>query len=236
MEWNIYIAIHISMKIDNFYQHRYETKIFWSSVSNRQYFTLKDIYKESLSGKKIMEIGVGPNGLIFQILKKNPKCELIGVDLDTVVLDHLKKIWIVWYKIDIANNILPIEANTIDSIIFNEVIEHLFDCQHALNEIYRVLKPWGKLYISTHNSFNFFMRIKFLFGMIPAPSLDVSHPTMGEHIRLFNRNLLQKLLVRAWFKKRNIINRSRFKLWKLSFYTKRLTSLLAIHLYFIASK
>lgn len=236
MEWKIYIYIQITMKIDNFYQNRYETNIFWSSISDWQKFTFKDVSRESLSGKKIMEIWVGPNWLIFQIIKKKIDCELIGVDLDTHVLNYLKKIWITWFDVDISNSDLPVKDWSVDIIIFNEVIEHVFDCQHALNEIYRVLKKWWKLYVSTHNSFNLFMRIKFLLGKIPAPSLDVSYETMWEHIRLFNKNLLQKLLLRAWFKKANIINRSRFKLGTLSFYTKKLTSLWAIHLYFIATK
>lgn len=224
------------MKIDSFYKSRYQTNVFWSFISDWQTFTLKDIEKESLSNKKIMEIWVGPNWLLFQIIKNQDNCELIGVDLDNHILAHLNKIWITWYNVDLSNDNLPVEDSSIDIIIFNEVIEHLFDCQHALNEIYRILKKWGKLYISTHNSFNFFMRIKFLLGKIPAPSLDVSHETMWEHIRLFNRELLQKLLLRAWFKNNHITNRSRFKLWRLSFYTRELTSFLAIHLYFIVSK
>jgi len=226
------------MEIDKFYKNRYKNNVsFGSSISSRQFFTLKDLLKETLSDKKIMEIWVGPNWLIFQLIKRKVKNEsLIGVDLDVNVLKYLEKIWVKWFNVDIWNSSLPLKNWSIDIIIFNEVIEHLFDCQHALDEIYRLLKPWWKVYVSTHNSFNFFMRIKFLLGKIPAPSLDVSHETMGEHIRLFNKNLLKKLLIRAWFKNKKIINRSRFKFKKISFYTKKLTSLLAIHLYFIVSK
>lgn len=204
----------------DFYAKRYRKRIFIQQKNNG-----------NLSGTQLTHIS-----LIFQILKRKEQCELIWVDLDTNVLIYLEKIGIKGLNMDISNNILPVKDESIDIIIFNEVIEHLFDCQHALDEIYRILKKGGKLYISTHNSFNIFMRLKFLLGKIPTPSLDVSCETMGEHIRLFNKKLLIKLLLRAWFKKSNIINKSRFKLGKVSFYTKKLTGLLARHLYFIASK
>ncbi len=80
------------------------------------------------------------------------------------------------------------------------------------------------------------MRLKYLFGYIPTPSLDVSHETMGEHIRLFNQKLLKKLIVRAGFKAENIDNRSWFKLGKISFFTHFITGLLSRHLYFIVTK
>lgn len=175
-------------------------------------------------------------GTSLSIWQENVNIELFWVDLDDHILEHLTSIGIQNFQIDISSEQLPVDNGTIDIIIFNEVIEHVFDCQHVLNEIYRILKKWGKLYISTHNSFNFFMRLKYFFGIIPTPSLDVSHESMGEHIRLFNQDLLIKLLLGAGFQKTKIYNRSWFKLKSISFYTGFLTSLLSRHLYFIVTK
>lgn len=226
-----------NMKISEFYNQRYNPLVFWSSLAEWQQFTLKDLQQENLQGKKVMEIGVWPNGLLFQLHGiKDGNIELFGVDLDNHILEHLTTLGINNFQIDISSEELPVLDNTIDIIIFNEVIEHVFDCQHALDEIFRVLKKGGQLYISTHNSFNIFMRLKYLFGYIPTPSLDVSHETMGEHIRLFNQDLLVKLLVTAGFHKSNIQNRSWFQLKGISFYTGYLTGLLSRHLYFIVTK
>lgn len=225
------------MEISEFYNQRYNPESFWTSLAPWQEFTFKDIQKSDLQGKKVMEIGVGPNGLLFQLHKmKDADVELFGVDLDSHILEHLTSIGIENFQVDISSKQLPVSDNTMDIIIFNEVIEHVFDCQHTLNEIYRVLKKWGQLYISTHNSFNIFMRLKYLFGYIPAPSLDVSHETMGEHIRLFNQDLLVRLLVTAGFQQSHIRDRSWFQFKSISFYTGYLTSLLSRHLYFIVTK
>lgn len=226
------------MELSNFYNNRYINNLkIWSwPISNWQYFTLLDIKKESLETKNILEIWVWPNGLIFWLKETYRTNNYYWLDLSDNVLDYLNNNWFAWFKIDISTQKIPLEDNTIDIIIFNEVIEHLFDCQFALDEIYRVLKKWWKLFISTHNSFNIFMRIKFLLWIIPTPSLDVSHETMWEHIRLFNKNILKKLVFRAWFKKENLIDRSWFKFGIIRFYTWVFTSILSRHLYFIVKK
>ncbi len=88
-----------------------------------------------------MEVGIGPNGLIFQLLVMDIQdIELLGVDLDTHILEYLRSIGVNNFQVDISSEKLPIVDGNIDIIIFNEVIEHVFDCQHAINEIYRVLR------------------------------------------------------------------------------------------------
>ena len=43
---------------------------------------------------------------------------------------------------------IPIENESFDSFICTEVLEHVFDIDTTLNEIYRVLKKWGKWIIT----------------------------------------------------------------------------------------
>ena len=49
--------------------------------------------------------------------------------------------------IDIEN--IPYEDNTVDSIICIEVLEHVRNPFRAVEEIYRVLKPGGKVFLTT---------------------------------------------------------------------------------------
>ena len=44
-----------------------------------------------------------------------------------------------------------IESNSIDYVVTFQVIEHIQDDNYFLEEIYRVLKPGGKLLLTTPN-------------------------------------------------------------------------------------
>lgn len=46
---------------------------------------------------------------------------------------------------------LPIESESVDMVILQEVIEHLPNHLSALQEISRILKPGGELFITTPN-------------------------------------------------------------------------------------
>ena len=227
------------MKINSFYKNRYDNNI-WNSMclSTWQQFTYNDIIKEInwKNNLNILEVWVWPYWMIFKLKKEFKNHNYLWIDLDYNVLNYLNNNDFKWINNDISSDKIDLNDNSIDIVIFNEVIEHIFDCQHSINEIYRILKKGWKLYISTHNSFNFFMRLKYFLWNIPATSLDVTSSTMWEHIRLFNKYILLKLLNKWWFQNKDIINKSWFKLWRLSFYTKKFTGLLSIHLYFICKK
>jgi SAM-dependent methyltransferase len=100
--------------------------------------------------------------------------------------------------VDIENEPLPFVDSYFDAVVFLEVIEHLFDPYGALSEIKRVLKPTGKLVISTHNALNAVRRLCFLVGRI-NPTSDVSHEQMGPHIRLYSHTILTRVLRRSGF-------------------------------------
>lgn len=55
---------------------------------------------------------------------------------------------------------LPIKDDTVDVVICSEVVEHLEEPHLMLEEIARVLKPKGKLVISTPNKESIFLQIQ----------------------------------------------------------------------------
>ncbi len=227
------------MKISEFYNKRYtgkQVKFNYMTLNLWQNFTYKEIIKEELIWLKILEIWVWPNWIIYTLRNNYPKNKFYWLDLSENVLNKIEELGITWIKASLWEEKIPFDDNFFDIIIFNEVIEHIFDCQNALSEIYRILKKWWKFFISTHNSFNFVMRIKYLFWVIPTPSLDVSSDSMWEHIRLFNYSILLKILLKAWFSKNDLINKSWFKFWIFEFYTYFMTKTLARHFSIICKK
>ncbi|MEX0968762.1 MAG: class I SAM-dependent methyltransferase, partial [Bacteroidia bacterium] len=65
-------------------------------------------------------------------------------------------------KVDITRK-FPYEDNSFDLVIAIEVSEHILDHENFFSETGRILKPDGKLYISTPNILSLKSRFRFLF-------------------------------------------------------------------------
>ena len=92
-------------------------------------------------------------------------------------------------------------SNTFDLVIFNHVIEHILDYPTAINELYRVLKPSGHMYLATPNLFRKLVRPRILF---------VNKNNLSDDLRIerhmgFSTNELSKLLFR--FRSKKIITK-----------------------------
>ena len=86
----------------------------------------------------LLDIGCGnkPYESLFEGLIKS----YIGCD---IIQSSLNKVDV----ISSANNI-PVENDTFDTVMSNQVIEHVEDHQGLVNEAFRVLKPGGSLILS----------------------------------------------------------------------------------------
>ncbi len=110
----------------------------------------------------IIEIGCD-TGKLSSMLKDNYSLFLIDLadnreyckDLDFKALDATK-------------NKLPFDDNSVDCIVATQVIEHLEDITYFFNELYRVLKPNGKVIISYPNYSNIFQRMIFFKNGMPV--------------------------------------------------------------------
>jgi len=111
----------------------------------------------------ILEIGSVPGHLTIMLKKMGYNIQ--GVDIDPT---RLKKLWKKYNvnieKIDVENQKLPFKSDSFNIILFTEILEHMrLNPLYALNESFRVLKPGGKLILSTPN-ITPISRIRFLMG------------------------------------------------------------------------
>jgi SAM-dependent methyltransferase len=101
------------------------------------------------TGQRVLDVGFG-NGLVLQHLRDR-YAERVGVDL--ALNRHalgLRKEGIKVVKADVARG-LPFKAASFDLVVSLDVIEHVFDPLSFLVELRRVLRPGGRLLLSTPN-------------------------------------------------------------------------------------
>jgi ubiquinone/menaquinone biosynthesis C-methylase UbiE len=110
-------------------------------------------YKEAakLISGTVLEIGSGEG---YGIMELAPKADnYIAVDkYNTEISDELKKANNITFIQSEVPPLNEIEDNSIDFVVTFQVIEHIKDDKMFLKEIYRVLKPHGKLILTTPNS------------------------------------------------------------------------------------
>ena len=99
---------------------------------------------------------------------------------------------------------LPFGDASFDLVTCTEVIEHLEHYRQTLREIYRVLKPAGRLVVTTPNILNLKSRIRFLiFGFYnlfgPLHTLESNLHSTGGHINPVSSFYLSHSLIDAGF-------------------------------------
>lgn len=95
---------------------------------------------------KLLDFGCGrkPYEHLFNV------CEYIGVDVEESGHDHKSSKVDVYYD----GKHLPFEDESFDSLFCTEVLEHLFDPDESLAEMYRVLKFNGRLLLTVPFAWN----------------------------------------------------------------------------------
>ncbi|UGT41893.1 class I SAM-dependent methyltransferase [Nocardia yamanashiensis] len=133
--------------------------------------------------KVVLEAGSGEGygaNMIAEVAAK-----VIGLDYDDSAVAHVRAKYprVEMIQGNLAD--LPLEDGSVDIVVNFQVIEHLWDQAQFLRECLRVLKPGGKLLISTPN------RITF------SPGRDT--PLNPFHTRELNAAEMDELLVEAGF-------------------------------------
>ena len=105
----------------------------------------------------VADLGCGDGDYSVALTKMGYKA--IACDLDTQRFKHRDKID---FKVCDVTKKLPFDNDFFDYVVLAEVIEHLRNPYQVMQELSRVLRPGGKIVLSTPNILNLKSRIRFL--------------------------------------------------------------------------
>ncbi len=100
-----------------------------------------------------LDLGCSNGGFIGELLRRRPDVRCTGVDISPqrVEMASQEESSATFLVADVQAR-LPFDDESMDTVISIEVIEHLDAPGYFLNEIYRVLRPGGDLFITTPNA------------------------------------------------------------------------------------
>ena len=106
-------------------------------------------------GETVLDIGCGAGmDLLLAARRAGPAGRAIGVDMTPAMLELAKRSALkagLWENIEIRRGSaedLPLDAECVDVVLSNGVLNLSFDKTRAFAEIHRVLRPGGRLYLA----------------------------------------------------------------------------------------
>jgi len=158
----------LEKKIFNYYLHYYKDVCSLRNPAKRAIFRLKEEENELKRLKQLEEklnfsfnnqrhfiVGAGTGGLAV-VLKKEYNCQVFGIEPDPQALSitqekcSLSDINPQNFKQEFSEKISSLD-NSFDFIHCYTVLEHVQDINKSLDEMIRITKSGGKIYINTPN-------------------------------------------------------------------------------------
>lgn len=131
---------------------------------------------------KILDVGCG-DGALYSLIKR--KCKnYYGIDISKTALSQIKDKRINVKIININEQKLPFQNNFFDYVVCLDVIEHVFNPNRLIEELFRVTKKEGYVILSTPNIRYYKHIIKLILGRFPKTSGDQEHYD-GGHLHYF---------------------------------------------------
>lgn len=132
--------------------------------------------------KEVLEIGCGRGGFACWLATQpySPR-KLVAADYSSAAVEMAADFAsesditnIKFIQADIQN--IPFQDDHFDTVISCETIEHVPDPYHAVRELIRVLKPGGRLYLTTPNYFNPFGIYRGYLRLVGRPYTEGGQP------------------------------------------------------------
>ncbi len=194
------------------------------------------IYQGTLHLAKLLKINnfldIGcRDGQFTEIIRGSTGAEAHGIDIEQAAISIAIEKSINAHVVDMESEPIPYRDNFFDCVVSVGVIEHVYNKDHFIEEIRRVLKPNGDLILATPNLSSWLSRLLLLFGYQPIDTITSVKHSLGfppgfvrwppnDHINLCTYKALIELLKIYGFEPKKKIGESIFAerlLWLRSF-------------------
>jgi SAM-dependent methyltransferase len=158
---------------------------------------------------RVVELGAAPGDQIAQLARLGFRCTSLDIGeasdewgaaeagrmarlLDEAGVEDVR-----W---DLEKTPYPLDDDSFDAVVMTEVFEHLRDYPlTSLQEIHRILRPGGRLYLTTPNAAYIVNRFRALRGAAPgSPLVDWMHGLpFARHAREYTFAEMDHLLATA---------------------------------------
>ena len=139
---------------------------------------------------KVLELGCA-TGFMSQYFRRRRHCQVIGVDINPAAKPNIVgdlNLKSTWQKIK--------SQGLFDVVFASAIIEHLINPEATLQLIKLVLKPNGKLIITTSNIAHWRQRLNLLFGHFDYTDYGTLDRT---HLKFYTYHTFQQLIIQAGF-------------------------------------
>ena len=159
-----------------------------------------------MSSGSVLEVGAAPGHLAYFMGRVGYNVSAIDLDPSRIHKEVKNEIKETVHR-DIERENMPYDDDTFDAVLLAEVFEHLsVDPLHALSEIRRILKPNGKLVLTTPNLY-FLERVRQFLGFKEGVLWGSPRDSFGElnkkghrgHIRVHTKSELVDTLERSGY-------------------------------------
>jgi SAM-dependent methyltransferase len=145
---------------------------------------------------RILEVGCGEGRLGHLLKSRLPGREVYGVERESGVAaaaaSNLDRV----FAIDVEREDVPLEAGSLDVLLYGDVLEHLVDPQSVLRRHRRLLRPGGIVLASIPNVQHHSILTALLRGDFQYESAGLLDAT---HLRFFTWSTVFKLFLDAGF-------------------------------------
>jgi 2-polyprenyl-3-methyl-5-hydroxy-6-metoxy-1,4-benzoquinol methylase len=147
------------------------------------------------SGKRVLDVGCSSGYLARPLVAAG--CMVVGIDQDEQAAEAAREVCEEVLVGDVETLELPFPDRSFDAVLCGDLIEHLRDPEAFLARMRPLLKPNGRLVLTTPNVANWAIRLGLLFGRWRYTERGILDRT---HAHLFTRSTLEETLERAGYR------------------------------------
>jgi O-antigen biosynthesis protein len=165
------------------------------ALNERPHGSQMKIVELVAGARRVLDVGCSTGYLAERMQQRG--ATVVGLDVDERAAEQARRFCEEVHVGDVETMELPFEPGTFDAVVCGDLIEHLRDPQGFLVRVRPLLRPGGRLVLSTPNIANWAMRLSLLFGRFRYTEWGLLDRT---HTHFFTRKTLRECLEAAGYR------------------------------------